>query len=88
MHVARGVTTHGFAVNADNDLQPFGWVVACGLPEVRMTSLAAETERAGTLPCFTGRLAHRFAQAHGLRQRLVTPQRLQRALAGAPAPVA
>ena len=33
VHVARGVTTHGFAVNVDNDLQPFEWVVACGLPE-------------------------------------------------------
>ena len=28
-----GVTTHGFAVNVDNDLTPFSWVVACGLPE-------------------------------------------------------
>jgi lipoyl(octanoyl) transferase len=85
VHVARGVTTHGFAVNADNDLQPFGWVVACGLPEVRMTSLAAETARTATLPCFAKRMAHRFAEAHGLRQRLVTPARLLRATALRPA---
>ena len=26
IHVSRGVTTHGFAVNVDNDLQPFEWV--------------------------------------------------------------
>ena len=32
VHVSRGVTTHGFAVNVDNDLQPFEWVVPCGLP--------------------------------------------------------
>ena len=88
VHVARGVTTHGFAVNADNDLQPFGWVVACGLPEVCMTSLATETARASTLSCFSRRMAHRFAEAHGLRQRLVTPAGLQRALAGVPAGVA
>src|SRR5205807_4958925 len=25
VHVARGVTTHGFAVNVENDLQPFEW---------------------------------------------------------------
>jgi lipoyl(octanoyl) transferase len=42
VHVARGVTTHGFAVNVDNDLEPFSWVVPCGLPEVAMTSVAAE----------------------------------------------
>ena len=48
VHVARGVTTHGFAVNVDNDLAPFGWVVACGLPDVTMTSIAAESrEHAG-----------------------------------------
>jgi lipoate-protein ligase B len=88
VHVARGVTTHGFAVNADNDLQPFGWVVACGLPEVRMTSLGAETARASTLPCFTKRMAHRFAEAHGLRQRLVSPARLQRALVSPRPPAA
>ena len=31
VHVSRGVTTHGFAINVDNDLQPFEWVVPCGL---------------------------------------------------------
>ncbi len=42
VHVARGVTTHGFGVNVSTDLQPFGWVVACGLPDVRMTSIVEE----------------------------------------------
>jgi len=26
------VTTHGFAINADNDLAPFSWIVPCGMP--------------------------------------------------------
>jgi lipoyl(octanoyl) transferase len=42
VHVSRGVTTHGFAVNVDNDMRPFEWAVACGLHGVRMTSLADE----------------------------------------------
>jgi len=46
VHVARGVTTHGFAVNVENDLAPFSWVIACGLPDVAMTSIAAESGRA------------------------------------------
>ena len=37
----RGVTTHGFAVNLDNDLAPFSWVIACGLPGAQMTSARA-----------------------------------------------
>ena len=45
VHVSRGVAIHGFAVNVDNDLQPFEWVVACGLPEARMTSVLKETGR-------------------------------------------
>ena len=38
VHLSRGVTTHGFAVNVENDLQPFEWAVPCGLDGVRMTS--------------------------------------------------
>src|SRR6185312_13654175 len=40
VHVRHHVTTHGFAVNVDNDMRPFDWAVACGLHGVRMTSLA------------------------------------------------
>src|SRR3954453_1795074 len=43
VHVNRGVTTHGFAINVNNDLQPFEWIVPCGIDNVRMTSLAKET---------------------------------------------
>jgi lipoyl(octanoyl) transferase len=77
VHVARGVTTHGFAVNVENDLQPFEWVVPCGLPQVRMTSVTAEASERRTLDCFRRRAAYRFAQAHGRRQRLVSPHRLE-----------
>ena len=31
VHVARHVTTHGFAINVCNDLEPFSWIVPCGL---------------------------------------------------------
>jgi lipoyl(octanoyl) transferase len=78
VHVARGVTTHGFAVNVENDLQPFGWVVACGLPDVQMTSLIRETgRRSGQMKCFRRRAAWRVAQALGRRQRLVSRARLE-----------
>jgi lipoyl(octanoyl) transferase len=76
VHVSRGVTTHGFAVNVDNDLQPFEWVVACGLPGVRMTSITAEAGEHRGVDCFRKRIGHRFAEAHGRRQRLVSAPRL------------
>ena len=75
IHVSRGVSAHGFAVNVDNDLAPFTWVVACGLPEVQMTSVKAEGIDEG-LACFRKRMGHRFSEAFGRRQRLVTPTRL------------
>lgn len=81
VHLARGVTTHGWAVNVENDLQPFSWVVACGLPEVQMTSLIRETGRgAGQMPCFRKRAAFEVAQALGRRQRLVSLARLEAAI--------
>ncbi len=46
VHVSRGVATHGFAVNVDDDLEPFSWIVPCGLAGVEMTSLARESLRA------------------------------------------
>jgi lipoyl(octanoyl) transferase len=81
VHVARGVTTHGFAVNVENDLQPFSWIVPCGLEGVQMTSLIRETGRlAGAISCFRKRAAHAVAQELGLRQRIVSPERLGAAL--------
>jgi lipoyl(octanoyl) transferase len=78
VHVSRGVATHGFAVNVDNDLEPFSWVVACGLPEVSMTSLERELApgRSTGTACMRRRLAFRFCEAHGRRQRLVSTHRL------------
>jgi lipoyl(octanoyl) transferase len=78
VHVTRGVTTHGFAVNVENDLQPFNWIVPCGLEGVRMTSLIRETGRlSGQMKCFRRRVAYQVTQALGHRQRLVTPSQLE-----------
>jgi lipoate-protein ligase B len=79
VHVSRGVTTHGFAVNVDGDLQPFEWIVPCGMDGVRMTSVLKETGRTDSMPCFRKRAAWRFAEAFGLRQRLVSEARLEEA---------
>jgi lipoyl(octanoyl) transferase len=87
LHISHGVTTHGLSVNVDGDLTPFQWIVPCGLGGVAMTSLAAEAEgavRDDVMDCFRKRLAHRLAAGMGARQRLVTPARLERELAGLP----
>src|SRR5215216_6822790 len=75
VHLSRGVSAHGFAVNVTNDLAPFTWVVACGLATVAMTSVAQEGS-GDDVACFRKRMGHRFAATFGYRQRLIAPERL------------
>jgi lipoyl(octanoyl) transferase len=60
VHVNRGVTTHGFAVNVNNDLQPFEWVVPCGIEGVRMTSVCRELGAAQDLAAYMDVVIERF----------------------------
>src|SRR5438552_16732787 len=64
-HVSRGVTTHGFAVNVNNDLQPFEWVVPCGLEGVRMTSLCRELGSEVDMTGYMDGVAERFGVIYG-----------------------
>jgi lipoyl(octanoyl) transferase len=83
VHVSRGVTTHGFAVNVRNDLQPFAWVVPCGLEGVSMTSVLQETggDDGDLLSAFAQRAAARFAEAFGRRAHSVAIEELEAQIA-------
>lgn len=65
LHVSRGVTTHGLAVNVNNDLQPFEWVVPCGIEGVAMTSLSRELGAEQDLGAFADTLVGRYAEVFG-----------------------
>ena len=49
VRVARGVTTHGFALNCDPDMTAFDRIVPCGIRDAGVTSLAAELGRPVTV---------------------------------------
>ncbi|MEA2221621.1 MAG: lipoyl(octanoyl) transferase [Solirubrobacteraceae bacterium] len=84
VHVSRGVTTHGFAINVDNDLEPFSWVVACGLDGVSMTSLQRETGAGDDAPAaIRAGMAQRLAEAFALRPVAISLDRLDAALVAA-----
>jgi lipoyl(octanoyl) transferase len=67
IHVSRGVTTHGFAINVNNDLQPFEWIVPCGIEGCRMTSLSRELAAEQDLDDFAGIVMECFAEVLGRR---------------------
>jgi lipoyl(octanoyl) transferase len=85
VHVAKGVTTHGFALNVSNDMTPWTWFTACGLPTVQMTSVAQQLDRDLTgapelMSCLRKRAGFAVAEALGLRQRIVSGPALLRML--------
>jgi lipoyl(octanoyl) transferase len=60
VRIAKGVTTHGFALNCDPDLGAFDRIVPCGIRDAGVTSLSAELpDRVGVaqaLPVVRARL--------------------------------
>ena len=72
IHVRKGVTTHGLAVNVANDLQPFEWVVPCGIEACRMTSLTRELGAEQSVGEFASALATRLGEAYE-REPVETP---------------
>jgi lipoyl(octanoyl) transferase len=65
VHVSRGVTSHGLAVNVNNDLQPFEWILPCGIEGCQVTSLCRELGGEQDLDAFASTTAARFAEVLG-----------------------
>lgn len=66
VHVHRGVTTHGFALNVSCDLGAFDAIVPCGLVGFGVTSLLAETGSAPPMEAVRDAVATALADAFGL----------------------
>ena len=67
VHIARWVTTHGFALNVDLDPAPFtDWITACGLADAAFTTVAAELARRVTVEETRPRVAAALADVFGL----------------------
>lgn len=45
IRVHEGVTMHGFAINCNNDLAPYGQIIACGITDAGVTTISQETGR-------------------------------------------
>jgi lipoyl(octanoyl) transferase len=87
VHVSRGITTHGFAINVNNDLQPFEWIVPCGIESCRMTSLSRELGAEQDLDEFATTVRDRFGEIYGRAPREIPAAELEERL-GEPLAVA
>jgi lipoyl(octanoyl) transferase len=76
VHVDRRVTTHGFAINVNNDLQPFEWIVPCGIETCRMTSLTRELGAEQDMGAFMDTIAHVFGEIYEREPLEVEPSEL------------
>ena len=45
VHISRGVTSHGFALNVNNDLSYFDLIIPCGITSKPVTSMSNELDR-------------------------------------------
>jgi lipoate-protein ligase B len=66
IHVSRGITMHGFALNVNNDLQYFEYINPCGIHRKVMTSLSQLLGHPVAVATITGNLLHSFSETFGL----------------------
>lgn len=81
IRVHNGVTMHGISLNCNNDLAPFGQIIACGISDAGTTTMSAETgydiSPSGVLPhivrefsarerAFTGKTTRTTEETAGL----------------------
>jgi lipoate-protein ligase B len=71
VHLARWVTSHGFALNVNTDLRYFEWIVPCGLPDKGVTSLAKLLGRSVGMEAVTASVLQHFGTVFGLDIRTV-----------------
>jgi lipoyl(octanoyl) transferase len=76
VHVSRGITTHGLSVNVSNDLQPFEWVVPCGIEGCQVSSLSRELGAEQKLAPFADTVAERYAETYEREPREASPAEL------------
>ncbi|ACO33016.1 MULTISPECIES: lipoyl(octanoyl) transferase LipB [Acidobacterium] len=67
VHISRGITSHGFALNVTTDLRDFDLIVPCGISDRKVTSLELEVidEPALTMEKVIHSAARQFGRVFG-----------------------
>jgi lipoyl(octanoyl) transferase len=62
IHIARGITSHGFALNVDPDLRDFELIVPCGIADRAVTSLEREADSPPAMEAVRNAAARHFGR--------------------------
>ena len=76
VHISHGITTHGLAINVNNDLKPFEWIVPCGIEGCQVSSLSRELGAEQEPAPFADTIAERYAEVYEREPREASPVEL------------
>jgi len=62
VHIARGITSHGFALNVTADLRDFELIVPCGIADREVTSLEREADPPPAMDAVRNAVARQFGR--------------------------
>jgi lipoate-protein ligase B len=69
VRIKKGITTHGFALNINNDLTPFQFIHPCGIKNLKLTSLKEILGKEVDYDFIEERVAINFAQVFNMEIR-------------------
>ena len=76
LHVSRGITMHGMAINVNPALESFEVINLCGLPGKKATSMAQQLGHEMTVGDVTQQMLASFSDVFGVELQTISPQQI------------